>query len=46
MPFHKSYGYATPEQIEKLGSLGLGPERNYLMEQIKKQNEVQGKTVF
>lgn len=43
IPFHPSYGYATPEQIEKLNSLPLGADRNYLLRQIEKQNEKKGK---
>ena len=46
IPWHPSYGYATPPQVEKLQSLGLGPERDYLLAQIQKQNESGGKTKF
>lgn len=46
IPYHPSFGYATPPQIEKLNSLGLGPERDYLLAQIQKQNESGGKTKF
>lgn len=46
IPYHPSYGYATPEQIEKLNSLKLGDERNYLLARIAKQNESGGKTRF
>lgn len=40
---HPSYGYATPEQIQKLQSLGLCPERDHILRQIEKQNANQGK---
>jgi len=44
--FHKAYGYATEEQIKKLQSIGLGPDRDYLLKQIAKQTETKGKTKF
>lgn len=40
---HPSYGYATPEQIEKLNKLGICPEREQILSQITKQNEKKGK---
>lgn len=40
---HPSYGYATPEQIEQLQKLGLGPTRDHILRQIEKQNQNQGK---
>lgn len=43
---HPSYGYATPEQIEKLSSMGMGPDRDALMAKIQEQNTHQGKTRF
>lgn len=46
IPWHPSYGYATSPQIEKLNNLGLGPDRDYLMAQIAKQNASGGKTKF
>lgn len=46
IPFHPAYGYATEEQIKKLGEIGLGPDRDYLLKQIAKQNEFKGKTRF
>lgn len=42
IPFHPAYGYATPEQIEKLESLGMCPERDYLWKQIELQNKKKG----
>lgn len=44
IPFHPSYGYATPEQIEKLNSLPDGYELQHLKKQIEKQNKNKGKT--
>lgn len=46
IPRHPSYGYATEEQIKKLERIGLGPDRDFLLKQIQKQNETCGKTVF
>lgn len=43
LPYHPSYGYATPEQIERLQKIGLGEEYNRIMAQIRKQNEAKGK---
>lgn len=43
IPFHPSYGYATEEQIEKLKSMGMCPDRDYLLTQIAKQNSTGGK---
>ncbi len=39
LPYHPSYGYATPEQIEELQKLGMGPDRDYLLAKIAKQNK-------
>lgn len=46
IPFHKSYGYATEEQIKKLESLGLGPDRDHVLKEIARQNETKGKTKY
>jgi hypothetical protein len=43
IPFHPSYGYATPEQVKKLEAMGFSPERDLLMKQIQKQNALKGK---
>lgn len=43
LPWHPSYGYATPEQIRRLQEIGLGEEYNRIMSQIRKQNEAKGK---
>lgn len=43
IPFHPSYGYATPEQIKKLESMGQSPTRDLLLKQIAKQTETKGK---
>lgn len=43
LPWHPSYGYATPEQIEKLNIMGLGPDRDRVLKQIELQNKQQGK---
>lgn len=42
LPYHPSFGYATPEQIEKLNNLKDGYELQYLRKQIKKQNDNKG----
>lgn len=46
IPFHKSFGYATEEQVQKLNSLGLGPDRDLLLKQIARQTETKGKTKY
>lgn len=43
IPYHPSYGYATPEQIEKLNSLKNGMEYKQLLKIIQQQNEDKGK---
>lgn len=43
MEKHPSYGYATPEQIKQLETLGIGPQRDHILAQIEKQNKQQGK---
>lgn len=40
---HPSYGYATPEQIKRLGEIGLGQEHEQIMRAIAKQNDSRGK---
>jgi transposase-like protein len=41
---HPSYGYATPEQIELVMSMGIGPGRDRLLAQIAKQQKSSGKS--
>ena len=43
IPRHPAYGFATPEQIKELESMGLGPQRDYLMKQIQLQHDKKGK---
>lgn len=43
---HPSWGYATPEQVERIKNLGLCPERDQILKQIEKQNETYGKVYF
>ena len=43
IPYHPAYGYATPEQIEKLNSMGMGPDRDHLLKQIAFQQANKGK---
>ena len=43
IPFHPSYGYATPEQIEKLKQLKLGADYQSLLKKIEKQTKAKGK---
>jgi len=40
---HPSYGYATPEQMEQLKTLGIGPTRDKLLADIAKANKKKGK---
>lgn len=40
---HPSYGYATPEQIEKLKGYVTEMERESIMKQIEKQTKLRGK---
>ncbi len=42
-PFHPSYGYATPEEIEKIKSMGVGPDRDYLLKKIAQRSAKGGK---
>lgn len=42
-PFNKSYGYAYPEQIEALKEMGISPDRDRLVEEIRFQNRKKGK---
>jgi hypothetical protein len=43
IPYHPSYGCATDEQIAALKTLGMGPERDYILKQIEKQTKLRGK---
>lgn len=45
LPYHGSYGYATPEQIKLLEELKLGPDRDKVLSDIKKQNDAKGWTL-
>lgn len=45
IPFHPSYGYAMPEQIERLGEIGICVERDRIMAQIAKQSKSKGKKI-
>lgn len=40
---HPSYGYCTPEQMEQLKTLGIGPTRDKLLADIAKANKKKGK---
>jgi len=42
IPFHPAYGYATPEQIAELESMGLCPQRDYLLQKIERQTKRKG----
>jgi len=46
LPKHPSFGYATEDQIKRLKTLGIGPERDKLLSQIDKQNKAKGKLVY
>lgn len=43
IPKHPAYGYATQEQIAELSRMGLGPDRDRLMDKIRQQNDNCGK---
>lgn len=43
IPYHPAYGYATEEQIEKLKSLGHGPDYDLLWKTIEKQTKKRGR---
>lgn len=43
IPRHPAYGYATAEQIEKLRTLGVGPDYYQLLKQIQKQHDKRGR---
>lgn len=43
---HPSYGYATDEQIQRLKSIGVGPQMDMLLKQIARQTETKGKYIF
>jgi len=40
---HPSYGYAYPEQIERLQEIGLCPERDRILKKITEQTKAKGK---
>jgi len=40
---HPSYGWARPDQIQRLNEIGIGPERDRIMKAIDKQNKAKGK---
>jgi len=42
IPRHPAFGYATPEQIEKLKQLGPGPDYDMLWKAIQKQTDKRG----
>lgn len=46
IPFHPSYGFATPEQFKALDGLKIGPAREKLERQIHLQTLSGGKTHF
>lgn len=39
LKFHPSFGYATPEQIERLQAMNLGPDRDALISEIRTQTQ-------
>jgi len=43
IPYHPAYGYATPEQVEKLQRIGLGPDRDQLLKKIEQQTADRGR---
>lgn len=43
IPYHPAYGYATPEQINELSNMGMGPKRDQLLKKISEQNDNRGK---
>lgn len=42
VPYHKSYGYATKEQVEELYLLKSGSRYKMLLKQIEFQNKHKG----
>lgn len=46
LQFHPSYGYATPEQIDRLKTVGVGAEMDALLKEIEKQTKSRGKYVL
>jgi hypothetical protein len=42
IPFHPSYGYATPDQVQKLMELKDGTEYKQLLKQIEIQTKNKG----
>jgi hypothetical protein len=46
IPKHPSFGYAYPEQIKRLNTLGFGPDRDALLKRIEIQQERKGKPPF
>lgn len=43
IPYHPAYGYATPEQIQKLQELKHGPDYDLLWKKIEQQTKRRGK---
>lgn len=43
IPHHPAYGYATPEQIERLKTIGLGPDRDQILKKIAQQTQDRGR---
>lgn len=41
---HPSFGYALPEEIERLKILGLGPDRDAVLAKIAERTKNKGKT--
>jgi hypothetical protein len=39
LKWHPSYGYTTREQIERLKNLGIGPDLELVLKEIKKQTK-------
>ena len=42
---HPSFGYATEDEIEKLKTMGLGPDRDLILKRIEKRTKSRGKGV-
>lgn len=40
---HPAFGYATKEEIDRIMSMGVSYQRDYLINEIKKRNERKGK---
>lgn len=43
LEYHQSFGWAYPQQIERLKEIGFGLERDQILKQIAQQTKLRGK---